>query len=137
LPFHLTISSSAILIFSLSSAPSGLPRALHSFPTRRSSDLWPARADYSEKEKAALAAYHAIIPEDAEPELLVDGTKTEPTLTFSEGPKWMNGKVYFSNMYFDQNWNADPSKSSIVELSPDGSYKNITQGKMQQNGRYP
>lgn len=99
--------------------------------------FWPARPDYLEKEKAALAAYHAIIPEDATPELLVDGSKTEPTLTFSEGPKWMNGKVYFSNMYFDQNWNADPSKSSIVELSPDGSYKNITQGKMQANGLYP
>ncbi|MBU3822761.1 SMP-30/gluconolactonase/LRE family protein [Flavobacteriaceae bacterium XHP0103] len=99
--------------------------------------FWPARADYLEKEKAALAAYHAIIPEDATPELLVDGSKTEPTLTFSEGPKWMDGKVYFSNMYFDQNWNADPSKSSIVELSPDGSYKNITQGKMQANGLYP
>lgn len=99
--------------------------------------FWPARPDYLEKEKAALAAYHAIIPEDATPELLVDGSKTEPTLTFSEGPKWMNVKVYFSNMYFDQNWNADPSKSSIVELSPDGSYKNITQGKMQANGLYP
>src|SRR5690606_2427591 len=99
--------------------------------------FWPARADYSEKEKAALTAYHNIIPEDAKPELLVDGAKTEPTLTFSEGPKWMKCKVYFSNMYFDQNWNADPTKSSIVELSPDGSYKNITQGKMQANGLYP
>ncbi|PKQ46683.1 SMP-30/gluconolactonase/LRE family protein [Confluentibacter flavum] len=99
--------------------------------------FWPARADYSEKEKAVLSAYHEIIPEDAKPELLVDGTKTEPALTFSEGPKWMNGKVYFSNMYFDQNWNADPKKSSIVELDPSGSYKNITEGKMQANGLYP
>jgi gluconolactonase len=99
--------------------------------------FWPARADYSEKEKAALTAYHNIIPKDAKPELLVDGTKTEPTLTFSEGPKWMNGKIYFSNMYFDQNWNADPKKSSIVELDPSGSYKNITEGKMQANGLYP
>ncbi|WP_100615151.1 SMP-30/gluconolactonase/LRE family protein [Confluentibacter citreus] len=99
--------------------------------------FWPARADYSEKEKAVLTAYHNIIPKDAKPELLVDGKITEPSLTFSEGPKWMNGKVYFSNMYFDQNWNADPKKSSIVELSPDGSYKNITEGKMQANGLYP
>ncbi|MEZ5041230.1 MAG: SMP-30/gluconolactonase/LRE family protein [Saprospiraceae bacterium] len=99
--------------------------------------FWPARADYLEKEKARLTAYRAIIPEGVEPELLVDGTKTKPALTFSEGPKWMNGKIYFSNMYFDQNWGADPKQSSIVELDPDGSYRNITEGKMQANGLYP
>ena len=100
--------------------------------------FWPARADYSEKEKARKAAFHAIIPEDAKVELVVDGTKTGPGLTFSEGPKWMNGKIYFSNMYFDQNWGADPKKSSTVELNPaDGSYRYITQGKMQTNGLYP
>src|SRR5690606_32184269 len=98
--------------------------------------FWPARADYSKKEAAVLTAYHNIIPKDTKPELVVDGTKTEPSLTFSEGPKWMNGKVYFSNMYFDENWNADPKKSSIVELDPSGSYKNITEGQMQANGLY-
>ncbi len=99
--------------------------------------FWPARNDYLEKNKDALEAYHKIIPKDAEPELLVDGSKTEPRLTFSEGPKWLNGKIYFSNMYFDQNWNGDPAQSSIVELDPDGSYRNITEGKMQANGLYP
>lgn len=99
--------------------------------------FWPARADYSEKEAARITAYHTIIPKDAKLELLVDGKKTTPTLNFSEGPKWMNGKVYFSNMYFDDNWNADPKQSSIVELDPSGSYKNITEGQMQANGLYP
>ena len=99
--------------------------------------FWPARADYAEKEKARLDAYHIIIPEDAKLELLVDGTKTKPGLTFTEGPKWMNGKVYFSNMFFDQKWNASPKKSSTVEMAPDGSYKNITEGKIQTNGLYP
>ncbi len=99
--------------------------------------FWPARPDYLEKEKARMAAYRAIIPEDAKVELLVDGKKTKPELNFSEGPKWMNGKIYFSNMYFDQSWNADPAKSSTVALDPDGSYKNITEGKMQTNGLYP
>ena len=99
--------------------------------------FWPARADYSEKEKARLEAYHAIIPEDSKLELLVDGTVTKPSLIFSEGPKWMNGKVYFSNMGFDQGWGAHPDKSSIVELKPDGSYRNISEGKMQSNGLYP
>lgn len=99
--------------------------------------FWPARADYSEKEKARMAAYHSIIPEGAKPELVIDGKKTSPELTFSEGPKWMNGKIYFSNMYFDQNWNANPKKSSTVEMDPNGSYRNITEGKMQTNGLYP
>ena len=99
--------------------------------------FWPARADYSEKEKARLEAYHAIIPQDSKLELLVDGTVTKPPLIFCEGPKWMNGKVYFSNMGFDQGWGAHPDKSSIVELKPDGSYRNISEGKMQSNGLYP
>ncbi|HLN20532.1 MAG TPA: SMP-30/gluconolactonase/LRE family protein [Bacteroidales bacterium] len=99
--------------------------------------FWPARTDYSEKEKARLEAYHAIIPEGAKPELLVDGVNTKPGLIFAEGPKWMNGKVYFSNMGFDQGWGAHPDKSAVVELSPDGSYRNISQGKMQTNGLYP
>lgn len=99
--------------------------------------FWPARPDYLEKEKARMAAYHAIIPEDSKLELLVDGKKSKPELTFTEGPKWMNGKVYFSNMYFDEKFNASPQKSSTVELEPNGSYKNITQGKMQTNGLYP
>lgn len=99
--------------------------------------FWPARDDYSEKEKARMEAYHNIIPKDAELELVIDGTKTEPGLTFAEGPKWMNGKIYFSNMYFDQDWNGDPRKSSTVEMDPDGTYRNITRGRMQTNGLYP
>lgn len=99
--------------------------------------FWPARADYLEKEKKQLAAYRAIIPEGAKPELVVDGKKTSPELHFAEGPKWMNGKIYFSNMYFDQNFGADPKKSSTVELDPSGRYRNITEGKMQTNGLYP
>lgn len=99
--------------------------------------FWPARPDYLEKQRAALSAYNEIIPENSKVELVVDGKKTKPELTFSEGPKWLNGKVYFSNMYFDQNFGADPRKSSLVELDPNGSYKNISQGKMQTNGLYP
>lgn len=99
--------------------------------------FWPARADYLEKEKAQQAQFRAIIPEGAKPELVVDGKKTKPELTFTEGPKWMNGKVYFSNMYFDKDFGANPQKSSLVELDPSGSYRNISAGKMQTNGLYP
>ncbi len=96
--------------------------------------FWPARADYDVAMKNMLAAYQAIIPEDAKVELLIDGAKSDPTLYFTEGPCWMNGKLYFSNMYFDQGWSGDPGKSSIVEMETDGSYRNITAGKMQANG---
>jgi len=99
--------------------------------------FYPSRTDYAEKEKARMDAYRAIIPADAKVELLVDGTTTKPGLTFAEGPKWMNGKIYFSNMFFDQGWGSSPKKSSTVELSPDGTYKNISEGKMQTNGLYP
>ena len=40
-------------------------------------------ADYSEKEKARLEAYHAIIPEDSKLESLVDGTVTTTMDLFS------------------------------------------------------
>ena len=99
--------------------------------------FWPARPDYLEKVKTAKSAYNEIIPEDATVQLVVDGRKTKPELNFTEGPKWMNGKIYFSNMYFDKDFNADPRKSSTIELDPSGSYKNITEGKMQTNGLYP
>ena len=99
--------------------------------------FWPARQDYLDKEKAAKDALNALIPAGSKPELIIDGSKTKPGLTFSEGPKWMNGKVYFSNMFFDQAFNSSPAKSSTVEMDPDGKYRNITQGKMQTNGLYP
>ncbi|MFD2200076.1 SMP-30/gluconolactonase/LRE family protein [Shivajiella indica] len=99
--------------------------------------FWPSRSDYLAKANESKARFHEFIPEDAKLELLIDGKKTKPELFFTEGPKWMNGKLYFSNMYFDQDWNGDPKQSSIVEMLPDGSYRNITQGKMQANGLYP
>jgi gluconolactonase len=99
--------------------------------------LWPAQDALSSRASESQKAYHEIIPEGITPELLIDGSKTKPTLTFTEGPKWMNGKVYFSNMFFDQGFGASPAKSSTVEMDLNGNYHNITQGKMQTNGLYP
>lgn len=99
--------------------------------------FWPARADYAEKEKARMEAFHAIIPEDSKLELVIDGRKTKPALVFTEGPKWFNGKLYFSNMFFDEAFVGSPQKSSTVEMDPDGTYRNITEGRMQTNGLYP
>lgn len=96
--------------------------------------FWPSRQDYYQSMQNRLEAYHAIIPQDAKVELLIDGSKTKPGLTFTEGPCWLNGKLYFSNMYFDQAWGGNPKKSSIVEMKPGGQYRYITAGKMQANG---
>lgn len=96
--------------------------------------FWPPRPDYTENMTKNLSAFHAIIPEDARVELVVDGSRDGPGLVFTEGPTWLNGKLYFSSMYFDQGWNGDPKKSSLVEMEPDGTYRYISHGKMQTNG---
>jgi gluconolactonase len=99
--------------------------------------FWPPRPDYTEKMEKRLAAFRAIIPEDAGVELVVDGAKDGPGLTFTEGPKWLNGKLYFSSMFFDQNWGGDPKKSALVEMGPDGTYRYVSYGRMQTNGLMP
>jgi gluconolactonase len=99
--------------------------------------FWPPRPDYAEKMEKRLAAFHTIIPEDAKVELVIDGAKDGPGLTFTEGPKWLNGKLYFSSMFFDQKWGGDPKKSALVEMDQDGTYRYISHGQMQTNGLMP
>ena len=99
--------------------------------------FWPPRPDYAEKAAARLAEYRAVIPQDARVELFVDGATQGPGLIFAEGPKWFNGKLYFSSMFFDQSWGGDPRKSAIVEMDQDGRYRYISQGQMQSNGLMP
>ena len=99
--------------------------------------FWPPRKDYNANMEKRLAGYHAIIPEDAKVELVADGAVEGPGLIFGEGPSWMNGKLYFSSMYFSEGWEGDPKRSSLVEMDTDGSYRYITHGKMQTNGTMP
>jgi gluconolactonase len=99
--------------------------------------FWPTRPDYAENMAKRYTAFHALIPEDVQVELVVDGAKDGPGLNFTEGPSWLNGKLYFSSMYFDQGWNGDPKKSSLVEMDSDGTYRYISHGKMQTNGTMP
>jgi gluconolactonase len=99
--------------------------------------FWPPRPDYTDKMVARLAAYHAVIPEEARVELVIDGGTQGPGLTFAEGPKWLNGKLYFSSMHFEQNWTGDPKRSAIVEMEPDGNYRYLSHGQMLTNGLMP
>ncbi|MFC2113242.1 SMP-30/gluconolactonase/LRE family protein [Bacteroidota bacterium] len=93
----------------------------------------PPRPDYDASMQARLETYHAVIPEETSLELIIDGSVSSPNLYFTEGPCWLNGKLYFSNMYFDQSWAGDPGKSSVIEMDADGSYRKIAKG-MQMNG---
>lgn len=99
--------------------------------------FYPPRTDYWAMMEERLEGYHAIIPEGAKPELLADGAVSGPGLNFTEGPAWLNGKLYFSNMYFDAGFSGDPARSSIVEMDSDGTYRYILSGEMQSNGIIP
>jgi gluconolactonase len=98
--------------------------------------FFPPRPDYMAKKTARETAFRAVIPAEAKVEVFVDGAKSGPGLTFTEGPKWLNGKLYLSSMFFDQKWNGDPNKSATVEVDPDGTYRSIARG-MQTNGLLP
>lgn len=99
--------------------------------------FYPPRTDYWKMMEERLEGYHAIIPEDAEVEVVVDGAVAGPGLDFTEGPAWLNGRLYFSNMYFDAGFNGDPGRSALVEMDPDGSYRYLIDGEMQSNGIIP
>ncbi len=99
--------------------------------------FWPPRPDYHEKMLKRLAAFHAVIPEDARVELVADGSKTKPSLLFTEGPTWLGGKLYFSSMGFDAGWNGDIKKSAVIEMAPDGALRAVSSGRMLTNGMKP
>lgn len=99
--------------------------------------FWPARTDYEDKRLQRLSALEAVIPKDAKIELFVDGATRPPGLVFTEGPKWLNGKLYLSSMFFDQTWTGDPKRSATVEVEADGAYRYIQHGRMQTNGLMP
>jgi gluconolactonase len=96
--------------------------------------FFPPRTDYNSFRVHRDSGYYAIIPQDATVQTVIDGSATKPGLTFTEGPAWLGGKLYFSNMFFDKDFKGSPAKSTLVEMNPDGSYHNVIAGKMQTNG---
>jgi len=96
--------------------------------------FFPPRIDYNAFREVRQSEFNAIIPADSKIKLVIDGANSKPGLTFTEGPKWVNGKLYFSNIHFDQAFNGDPNKSSLVEMSENGDYRNVIQNKMLTNG---
>jgi gluconolactonase len=93
--------------------------------------FWPVRPDYLERAEKQRALYGQVIAPDAKPQKLAEG------FTFTEGPTWLGGKLYFSDMFFKNpaagDWTGSPAKSRLIVMTPDGKWRVLSSG-MQSNG---
>ena len=93
--------------------------------------FWPVRPDYVERARKQQALYEQVVAADAKPKKLAEG------FTFTEGPTWLKGKLYFSDMYFANpaagDWTGSPAKSRLIVMTPDGKTRVLSTG-MQSNG---
>src|SRR5690242_19398685 len=74
--------------------------------------------------------YERIIAPGERPKKLADG------FTFTEGPTWLKGKLYFSDMWFSNaaagDWTGSPERSRLIVMEPDGRSRVVAHG-MQTN----
>jgi gluconolactonase len=93
--------------------------------------FWPVRPDYIERAQKQQALYAEVVPPDSKPKKLAEG------FTFTEGPTWLKGKLYFSDMYFKNpaagDYTGSPARSRLIVMEPDGKYRVLSSG-MQSNG---
>jgi gluconolactonase len=93
--------------------------------------FWPVRPDYVERARTQQALYDQIVGRDAKPTKLAEG------FTFTEGPTWLKGRLYFSDMYFANpaagDWTGSPARSRLIVMAPDGKWRVLLTG-MQSNG---
>jgi len=93
--------------------------------------FWPVRPDYIEKAQKQQARYAEVLAPGAQPQKIADG------FTFAEGPTWLDGKLYFSDMWFKDHraddWTGSPAKSRLIVMEPDGKWRVLEKG-MQTNG---
>jgi gluconolactonase len=91
----------------------------------------PVRPDDMGTAKMRQARYERIIAPGQSPQKLADG------FTFTEGPTWLKGRLYFSDMWFKNpaagDWTGSPARSRLIVMEPDGKYRVLAQG-MQSNG---
>jgi gluconolactonase len=93
--------------------------------------FWPVRPDYVDRATKQQALYDQVIPAGEKPKQLAEG------FTFTEGPTWLKGKLYFSDMWFKNpaagEWAGSPARSRLIVMEPDGRYRVLATG-MQSNG---
>jgi gluconolactonase len=84
-----------------------------------------------ERAKKQQALYEQVIAPGEKPKKLAEG------FTFTEGPTWLKGKLYFSDMWFKDHtagdWTGSPAQSRLIVMEPDGRYRVLARG-MQSNG---
>jgi gluconolactonase len=80
---------------------------------------------------AGPAPDERIVAPGETPKKLADG------FTFTEGPTWLKGKLYFSDMWFRNaaagDFTGSPERSRLIVMNPDGTYRVLEHG-MQSNG---
>jgi len=93
--------------------------------------FWPVRPDYIERWQKQQAMYDEVIAPGTKPQKLADG------FTFTEGVTWLNGMLYFSDMFFANpaagDWTGSPAKSRLIAMTPDGKSRVLARGA-QTNG---
>jgi gluconolactonase len=93
--------------------------------------FWPVRPDYVERAVKQQALFDQVVSREATPAKLTDG------FTFTEGPTWLKGQLYFSDMFFQNpaagDWTGSSAKSRLIAMTPDGKWRVISRG-MQSNG---
>jgi gluconolactonase len=93
--------------------------------------FWPVRPDYVERARKQQALYEQVVAPDAKPKKLGEG------FTFTEGPTWLKGRLYFSDMFFANpaggDWTGSPARSRLIVMEPDGKWRTLSSG-MQSNG---
>jgi gluconolactonase len=93
--------------------------------------FWPVRLDYVERSQRHRALYEQVLAPGAEPKKLAEG------FTFTEGPTWLKGKLYFSDMFFQNpsanDWTGSPARSRLIVMDADGTWRVLSSG-MQSNG---
>lgn len=66
--------------------------------------------------KAYSEKFQTIISGNARPRVVYDGVNSEPGIAFTEGPSWINGALFFSNLYYL----SKRGKEGLHVLKPDG-----------------
>jgi gluconolactonase len=93
--------------------------------------FWPVRPDYVERAQKQTAAHGQIVAPGEKPKKLAEG------FTFAEGPTWLNGKLFFSDMFFQNpaanDWTGSPARSRLIVMEADGKWRPLSSG-MQSNG---
>jgi gluconolactonase len=93
--------------------------------------FWPVRPDYVERARKQQALYEQVVAADVKPKKLAEG------FTFTEGPTWLKGRLYFSDMFFANpaagDWTGSPARSRLIVMTADGKSRVLSSG-MQSNG---